>query len=327
MVFGRNVKNSMIDITNNILSSNFVKVTGKCKNYQDASQIITLDCQGTPWVDNGLAVAPENTTLCAKCYNDIVARQVDKNNLLKTRWENGAKVEIPESYDNELNRIMDEAKNCTVACKSCVYEDLSQVANFEYVTNCNNTVINVSDFSAGVLADLTNEISKSSGLASALVTAVGGGSSADMVSTLEERIESAINIDILNSILNTMTNRQSISVSGNSTFTKGLTQTASFSGVADLFSNTDIATAIISQQEFDVAQRIIDEKSVIGPFGEFLKDSSVTFAGFVATTSGQALRYGLWVITGLLFFMTIYAFWNSFFKKTTTFSQTTTVTA
>lgn len=314
----------MIGIINNTLSSNFLKVTSECKTYQNAEQIVTVDCRGTAWLDSSSTTVPENSQVCATCYQQVAERQASLHNLYQSRWANGAKVDIPESFDNELQRIMAEMENCIVACKSCVYDDLSQTSNFSYDATCKNNVINVTEFTNGVVADLINEVSQSSGFGQALITAVGGGDAQNFESQIQNRLEAAVNLDILNSVLATMSNRQSIQLTGNDSFASGLTQTASFTGVAELFSNTEIATNIISDQQYAVAQEIIDDKSVIGPAGEFLKDASITFAQFVETTSGQVLRYGLWAVTGILFFLTIYALWNAL-RGTRTLTVTSSI--
>lgn len=310
MVFGRDVTKTMVSVINDICSANFIKISSECKTYQSSDQTVQITCGGTAW-ESG-ASSPENSSLCASCYESISSRQAGLHDLYKTRWAAGNGVNIPESFDSELNRIMNEMDNCIISCKSCVFDNLSQTANFSYNSSCKLTSDSVTEFTNGVTADLVNEISKSSGFAQALTTAIGAGDAVNLVSNLKNRIEAVVDVDILNSIISEMSQKQSIVLSGDSNLTSGMTQTASFTGVSNLFSNTDIATSILSEQELELAQRVIDEKSIIGPAGEFLKDSSITLANFISSLSGQILRYGLWVVTGMLFFMTFYALYRTY---------------
>jgi hypothetical protein len=279
----------------------------------------------SPWTST--QVSPEDSDLCADCYNLILENQNYDYDRIKAAIAKGESVDIP-SYDEEFSKIIEEMKYCVYKCKNCVYNDFSQDANFNWKTSCTITNTMTNEFRQTATLNVIQNLENQTGVMAALAGVMGGGDVQKTVANIHNRVTQLVDVNLLQTMSNEMLAKQNITVTGASTSvgaTEGISQTSAITGVIDMFESTNIANNLLSEQEWSVLQTVINENTTIGRFGEFAMENMVTFAEFIDTTAGQVLRISIIIGAIIISGMAMYA-WFRVYRKDTTKGKLTLTT-
>lgn len=290
-------RETIINATNTMIASAFIKVSEVCQTNLDFQQNTEIHCNPKLDIYEGDISVYEENPACRHCIEDVEKSQLQRYAMLRNKWARGGKVSIPVSYNQEFKVMYRALQSCVRTCKACVFSNASQLENVTWKADCTFNSELKTAFTNSIQSNITQALTDNQDVLSSMAQALGASDKQQTVANIMSRLKVNINESFITSITSNVHNIQNISITN--TGVQGATQFNSISGIAHLVSKTNIVNNALSDNEWKVFQDLNNNENTVGQLGNTLKNTVLGLGDVYKNLVGKLL-IGLSVIMGVV---------------------------
>ena len=296
--FGQNnkpTKTAVLYYANKLTAQAFLDVSQDCSTSVDSSQLVDLECNP----DQSLG-RQENTFECASCLNNMRTTAESQFILQRETWAKTGDYFVAANIDTQFTEFSEYIKQCNESCKTCNFENTSQMAYVQIDQTCRFSDDMTQEFRAAVEGKFLETLYSKKDIAGSLVSAVGGSNADKTIANVVSVASSRISATFADNLITSLNLAQTIDLtSGVSVVFKGQQQDIVINQTANIVSENKLYDSVLTDSQWQAWANNWQSDTTIDSVGKVLTDTVTSFSSIISSTIG-AIMFTLMVLLGVI---------------------------
>lgn len=304
-------KTGIVNATNQIIAMSVIQSLQSCCQQASAIQTLQVTCDPDLAFYEGVF---ESNAACGNCLQSVYDSFKYQHQLEELQWEKDksqAKVRLP--MDTELEEMIERVQTCGLGpCKACSLINITQSNILHADQTCFQTVADSTSLRANMTGLITQQLTQNQDVLAGVAQAFGNPDVATISESLTNLITSNNFTDILQNTMNQLSESQTLSVDGENSSVRNITQMSVFTAVVHAMNSANIVTQNVDSTILDTIEQVVQQQNTLNDFGEVIFESSVTLTQAIDNIVGRimiatlvALGLVVMSIIGYLFYQAI----------------------
>lgn len=302
-------KEGIVHVVNTMTSKVILKHMASCNSANLLNQDLEVTCRPsavTRTEDGTVLDTYEENKSCTDGMHAILNGMIyqfgtDTTVGLEEVYWKDHEVKVRTKYDQQMQDLLDRYTAIgTSNCKACLIDDVTQSSMLSSESNCYSTDTYNESFKSQVGEAVTQQLIMNQDVLNGAIKSLEKPGVKEISEDISSKIAQNITQNFMDDLSNTLSNLEVISINSQ-TAIKGnqLTQHSAFSIVMKKVTEQDLATKILTDQQWSIMGTEIDNHQELDEIGQAIFKTTINFAHTIDNTAGYVL-IGVASFMGLL---------------------------
>ena len=286
-------KRNVLYYANQVTAEAFLEVAETCASAVESSQLVSLECD-----PNQAFGRQEDTEECIECLRNAEQYADSQFILQRETWKKTGDYFVAANIDSQFESFIATIDYCNTACKTCNFENTSQMAYIEFDQECKFSDEMVTQFQTSVSGKFKSSLYSRQDIAGALVSSVSGSNANETIANVTDLAASQITAAFADNMVQGLNLSQTINLkSGGTTVFSGIQQDVVLNQLANIVGENNSYANVLTETQWDAWANSWQSDTTLDSVGNVLNDTVNSFSDLINSTIGGVM-FGLMILLG-----------------------------